>query len=313
MAYVRYGFFRVSGTVEHPIYFGNMCLVILGMMAVLARTSGMKLRSPLVALALFSAVGCVITSISFTPYVGMVAGTVFLLILASVRMARKALVPLVLMVITGMFAFTYQAAHTKLGEKPEGELPASFWIRKMIVTESWRKAVTAGAFGYGRVLDFSEDEEFDLASVDNSYMLFTMTRGWVYTTLWISIAFFFAIRMTSGFNHATSRSQIFPLAIATATVLGLMVSMYTVWAGGLYRVVWAIMLGLTCTLIDQVTDPEYEPRVRVARRGVPPQQVSVSPARPGGTPVVGGVPSMARTGGVPGRGVAGGGPRLSQG
>jgi hypothetical protein len=283
MAYIRYGFFRVSGTVEHPIYFGNMCVVLLGMTAVLARTSGMRLLNPWVALALFGAAGCVITSISFTPYVAMTAGSVFFLILIAMPYARKLLVPLVLVVITGVFAFTYHAANTKLGDKPEGDLPGSFWTRKLIITESWKKAVTAGPFGYGRWLDFSDDD-FDLTSVDNSYMLFTMSYGWVYTTLWVSIAVFFAIRMTIAFNHVRHRSQVFPLAVATATVLGLMVSMYTVWAGGEYRVVWAIMLGLTNTLIDSVleTSPSQASRAVASRRVVPVRSTVV-----GGPPIPG--------------------------
>lgn len=264
MAYVRYNFFRVSATVEHPIYFGNMCLVLLGMTAVLARTSGVRLRNPWVMLALIGAIICIITSISFTPYVGMAAGIIFFLTLMTAPLFRKLLVPLVLIVIAAVFAFTYQAAHGRLGDKPEGELPASMWIRKVIVMQSWKKAVNAGPFGYGRLLDFSDDE-FDLSSVDNSYMLFTMTRGWVYTSLWVSIAVFFALRMTSAFNHATHRSQVIPLAIATATILGLMISMYTVWAGGLYRVIWAIMLGLTNTLIDQVFDGS-QPQTIARRR-----------------------------------------------
>jgi len=34
----------------------------------------------------------------------------------------------------------------------------------------------------------------------------------------------------------------------------LMVSMYTVWAGALYTVIWVIMLGLGNTLIDSVKE-----------------------------------------------------------
>jgi hypothetical protein len=30
------------------------------------------------------------------------------------------------------------------------------------------------------------ENSFDLKSVDNSYMQFTLTHGYVYTTLWIS-------------------------------------------------------------------------------------------------------------------------------
>jgi len=59
----------------------------------------------------------------------------------------------------------------------------------MIVTESWRKAVTAGPFGYCRVL-LHEDEEFDLASVEQQLHAVHDVQGWVYTTLWISIAVF---------------------------------------------------------------------------------------------------------------------------
>jgi hypothetical protein len=256
MAYSRYGFFRVAGPVAHPIYFGNTCLVLLGMVAVLAKTSGKSLKNPWVALTLFGAFGCLVTSISFTPYIGLVAGTAFFLTLMLVPFARKLVIPLTLLVIAIMFTFTYTVAHQKLGEKPDGELQASLYIRKTIIHESWKQAVNAGAFGFGKNYDFHEDEDFDLSSVDNSYMLFTMTRGWVYTCLWISIAIFFSLRMTLAFGRVTHRSQIFPLSVATATILALMVSMFTVWGGALYVVVWAIMLGLSNTLMDMVLDPD---------------------------------------------------------
>ena len=93
MAYSRYGFFRVSGTVEHPIHFGNMCVGLLGMIAVLARTSGMRLKNPWVTAALLGAFGCVVMSVSFTPYMGVVAGSFFFLTLISVPLARKLVLP----------------------------------------------------------------------------------------------------------------------------------------------------------------------------------------------------------------------------
>jgi hypothetical protein len=257
MAYSRMGFFRVSGSVEHPIYFGNMCLVMLGMIAVLARTSGVSLKNPWVAMGLLAAFACVGMSISFTPYMGVAAGGAALFMLMTLKFSRQLLLPVTLMVIGGMFVYTYHTAHSPLGEKPEDPLAASLYIRRLIIFESWNKSLHAGAFGWGRNLYAdTTDQDFELASVDNSYMQFTMTRGWVYTSLWISIAVFFSLRMTLAFGRVNHRSQIFPLAVSTATVLGLMVSMYTVWAGALYTVVWAMMLGLANTLADMVFYPE---------------------------------------------------------
>ena len=254
MAYDRYGFFRVSGPVEHPIYFGNMCVVILGLVVVLAKTSGLSLKNGWVATAIFAAIGCVITSISFTPYMGMIAGTACFLVLTFIPLSRKLILPMTLLVIAVIGAWTFHVATEPLGDKPDGEAAGSLWTRKEIIHESWQKARLAGPFGLGIRPDFSDDDDsdFDLKSVDNSYMQFTLTHGYVYTVLWISIAVFFSWRMTTAFGAVTHRSQIFPLAVCTATVLGLMVSMYTVWAGALYTVVWVIMLGLANTLIDSV-------------------------------------------------------------
>ena len=254
MAYERYGFFRVSGPVEHPIYFGNMCVVILGLVAVLARTSGLSLKNAWVATALFAAFGCIITSISFTPYIGTIAGTLGLLVLVAVPFAQRILLPLTLVVIVTLGWVTYHVATQPLGEKPDSEAGGSLYTREKIIYESWKKASIAGPFGFGKNPAFDDDPDFDLQSVDNSYMQFTLTHGWVYTTLWISIAVFFAWRMTFAFLAVKHPSQVFPLAVCTATVLGLMVSMYTVWAGALYTVIWVIMLGLGNTLIDSVKE-----------------------------------------------------------
>jgi O-Antigen ligase len=255
MAYERYGFFRVSGPLIHPIYFGNMCLILIGMIAILAKTTGKNLKNIWVALGMLGALGCLVTSISFTPYVGLFASTAFFVVLMTVPRARQLVLPLTLFVFGGIFFFTYHVAHEPLGAKPDGDLPGSLWTRKMIINESWKKAATAPLFGYGRILDFSNDADFDLDSVDNSYLQFAMTRGLIYTALWVSIGIFFSIRMTKAFNLATHPSQIFPLSVATAVVLGVMVSMYTVWAGAQYTVIWMVLLGLSNTLIDLVLYP----------------------------------------------------------
>jgi len=268
-AYSRFGFFRVSGTVEHPIYFGNMCVAILGLVAVLAKTSGISLKNPWVATALFAAFGCVITSISFTPYIGAIAGTLACLTLVGIPFSRKLILPLTLCIIAALFTFTLKTAYSELGERPEDALGESLYIRRMIVIQSWRQAIKAGPFGFGKMMQVDENEEFNLASVDNTYMQFTMTRGWVYTALWISIGILMSIRSTIGFSKITNQSQVLPLAVATSTVLGLMVAMYTVWGGAVYVIVWAVMLGLCNTLIDMIKESAAMPRTLPVRPGMP--------------------------------------------
>ena len=258
MAYGRYGFYRVCGPVEHPIFFGNMCLVFLGMVAVLARTSGMRLRNIWVALALIASVACVVVSISYTPYMGLIAGSAAFATLMVVPLARRMLLPLTVGVVVVMASYTWYMAHSPIeevvndGTKQENNLQGSLNTRKKIIQESWGPASTAGPFGWGFKADFAEQDGFDLTSVDNSYMQFTMVRGWVYTVLWIGLGVSFAARAGRAFRLSQDRAQVFPVAVGAATILGLMISMYTVWAGALYAVVWIIMLGLCHALIDSI-------------------------------------------------------------
>ena len=280
-SYSRYGFFRVSGPVEHPIYFGNMCLGIMGMIAVLVKSTGASLRNGWVATALFACFGCIVVSISFTPYMGCIAGTLALITMIAVPFTRKLIFPGTLLLAVALFSYTYHEAHTPLGDKPEGELPGSIYTRHMIIIESWKKAEAAGPFGLGIRPIFADDEDFDLKSIDNSYMQFSVTHGYIYTSLWSSIGLLFAWRVGSAFRKIRHPSQVFPLAAATATILGLMVSMYTVWAGALYTVIWVILLGLGNTLIDQVLAAAKQPRTAVVPNGPP----AYSPPRAGGPAV----------------------------
>ena len=277
MAMNRFGLNRVSGTVEHPIFFGNMALLSLGLIAVLARTGGVRLRTPLIAAGLAAAVACVGMSISFTPWMGLFAGSIAMAVLMSATLARQHLVvPMTLAVIAGLAGYSAYLIATPLADAVEStadrsQLEGSAETRKLILHQSWPLARTAGWFGWGLQMDFDDVEGFDLASVDNSYMQFTMTRGWVYTALWVGIGLTFALRVQRAFRLVTDRPQAFPLAVCTATVLGLMVAMYTVWAGAIYAVVWIIMLGLAQTLVDQVLDAAE------ARAAFP---VAVGPLRP---------------------------------
>jgi hypothetical protein len=254
MSYNRYGFYRVAGTVEHPIYFGNMSVVLVGLIAVLATTAGYRLRKPVVLAAVAAAVCCLAMSISFTPIVGAFSALLFFVTLMYFPYARKLLFPGVAAIAAGLFIFTYTVAHEPLGLKPEGQLPGSLYTRKLIISQSWKIAVNAGPFGNGLLADYSDVEGFELASVDNSYMQFTMNRGWVYTALWSSICLAVALQMTKAFLSVRHKSQVFPLAVSAAVSLGLMLSMFTVWAGATYTIFWFVLLGLANTLADQVIE-----------------------------------------------------------
>jgi hypothetical protein len=67
-------------------------------------------------------------------------------------------------------------------------------------------------------------------------------------------------------KRATSAHQRAPLAAAAATVMGLMIAMYTVWFGFIYAVLWVVMLGFCTTLTDMYL--AYDP-ARAQRRGFP--------------------------------------------
>ena len=252
--YVRYGFFRVSGPAEHPISFGNAYLIVLGMIAVLAKTSGVSLKNPWVAVALAASVLCVVVSLSYTPWLGLIAGSMVLAVLQFVPFARKLVLPLTLAAVFALTAYTYKMAHEDLDESERGTagVEGSLFIRHLIVKECWDLSVTAGPFGWGLMTDFTGVDDFDLQSVDNSYLGLAMTRGWVYMTLWVALGVLFAARVAKAFRLSTDPSQVFPLAVCTATVLGVMVAMYTVWAGAFYAMPWFLLLGLSNALIDQV-------------------------------------------------------------
>ena len=148
--YQRWNYFRVAGPTEHPIYFGNMCVVLLGMVAALASTSGVKLSNPWVITAMFACLGCVFVSISYTPYLGVIAGIMFFLALRFISITRTLLVPLTLFMICVIGGYTYHIAHEPLGDKPEtNDMAGSVWIRKLIITQAWKKAEIAGPFGLG--------------------------------------------------------------------------------------------------------------------------------------------------------------------
>ena len=289
LAMRRFGFSRVSGTVEHPIFFGNMFVVVLGMVAVLARTSGVRLAVPAVALGLAGAAACVGMSGSFTPWLGVSAGSAALAVLLVAPVARRALLPLTVCVVIGLFAYTYHLATAPAGRPGHDRQPQRH-RRQPEHAAADRPPVVADR-GHGRVVRVrpagglrragglrpgQRRQQLHAVHHDPGVGLHGPVdrhRGW---------------RSRPGRSGPsgvmTDRSQAFPLAVCTATVLGLMMSMYTVWAGAEYTVVWVIMLGLSQALIDTIlasAEARAGAAPRAAGRVRPPAVGRPTPARYG--------------------------------
>jgi hypothetical protein len=123
----------------------------------------------------------------------------------------------------------------------------SMFIRAKIVQHSWPFASTAGLFGYGNTIRHSQ---LALESVDNSYMLFTMRRGWVFIALFLMVPVVLALRAMRAFGRAKLKEQWMPLAVGVSVILGIMTAMYTVWFGFAYSVMWTMMIGLVTSMCD---------------------------------------------------------------
>ena len=123
----------------------------------------------------------------------------------------------------------------------------SMLVRALIVQNSWPWATSSGLFGYGNTIRHSQ---LNLDSVDNSYMLFTMRRGFAFLVLFLCVPILIAWRGVKAFRRAPHPMQRLPLAIAVSGCMGIMVAMYTVWFGFVYSVLWTILIGLTMSMMD---------------------------------------------------------------
>jgi hypothetical protein len=127
----------------------------------------------------------------------------------------------------------------------------SMFIRALIVQNSMPFVSRAGLFGWGNTIRHSD---LALESVDNSYMLSTMRRGFVYLFLFLMIPVVLAIRSIKAFRRARFRAQVLPLAAGLSIVIGIMAAMYTVWFGFAYSILWIMMVGLTASMMDVLID-----------------------------------------------------------
>lgn len=262
-AYGRFGLFRARVSFQHPIDFGNGCLALMGMIALLATTTSVGLRHTAVRLALCATALGLFSSLSYTAYFGAAATGMFYFLIARIRFVRTHLVFLVLVGISMGCWGTYYLLQQDLSKLPKPHtFESSLWTRTLIVQESWGLVSRAGPWGLGKTITTAD---ITLESVDNAYLLHAMRNGWVYLTLWLLIPVGVGMRANRVFRRWNNWPQIFPLAVAVATILGIMVAMYTVWAGAVYATVWLIMIGFTMSMIDVLLQHAAPRRQSVAQ------------------------------------------------
>jgi hypothetical protein len=249
MVMMRYHLFRTQVTFHHPIDAGNACLLIAALIAVFAMTSSVGLKNKYVQLGIAAALGVSFTSLSFTAWFAGAAALGMLLVLIFMPFIGRYMVLFVIVLAVGGVAMTLHLKNKELGERENiGQTVAdSTWVRAQIVQNCWPFASTAGFFGYGGTLDKSD---LDLESVDNSYVMITMRRGFVGLSLLLALPVILTWRASKVFRRFTTRQERLPVAVAAATLLGMMVAMFTVWFGFVYATLWVILLGVTHSMLD---------------------------------------------------------------
>ena len=250
----RGGFFRAMVTCEHPIDLGNTGVLLAGLIPALAIAGGLRLRDWRVIGGFLASLAIIVESISFSSFMGLFVAIGLFAMLYYVRGSEYLLVPGVIAGIIAGFLFTSHLLSLDLEAiRPENQnaeqLEGSFWVRTLIVQNSWNSyGKDAGWVGWGDTNTSLDKDKLQLDSVDNSYMLFLMRRGWIYLSLRLVLAVVFAFMATRMMQLARTPTTRLPAAALIAVLIGIQVSMYTVWFGFVYAVLWTLMLAMTITM-----------------------------------------------------------------
>jgi hypothetical protein len=254
----RFLLFRTQTTFDHPIDMGNSCMLITALIFVLGMTTSVGNKKPIVALAILAGLCSSFSSLSFTSWVAIAATCATFATLWLLPFSRKLVLVAVLVMFGGFGYMTNHLYKMDLDLRREEDdslrgqsVQDSMFIRALIVQNSMPFVSRAGLFGWGNTIRHSD---LALESVDNSYMLSTMRRGFVYLFLFLMIPVVLAIRSIKAFRRARFRAQVLPLAAGLSIVIGIMAAMYTVWFGFAYSILWIMMVGLTASMMDVLID-----------------------------------------------------------
>ena len=248
----RFALFRAQATFSHPIDLGNGGALLACMILVLAGTGGRSLRTPWVLAGVVASCVMIAASISFTAIVAIGGVAALFAVCRLSRYAGLALLPAAILVMVGYAGLTQHFVDTPLPVREyteEATLSDSANIRQLIVQSAWPYASTAGFFGYGRTVSA---RDMGLQSVDNGYLLFIISRGWLYFGAFVLLLF--AVAATGGraiarIADGTART---PVAAGVAGIMGIMMGMYTVFFGFVYARLFVILLGLTVSMCQEV-------------------------------------------------------------
>lgn len=261
LTYGRFGFFRASVSFIHPISFGNGCLVLIAVIALLASTTPQGVKHRSVRLATCGLLLCIASALSFSAWVGLFGAALAYLVITYNRWIRSHLVLLMLVVIAfGVGVHYYLRDVDTTRSASMSAFQGSFKIRALIVQNSWDLVSRAGLWGWGTRLPAGD---LNLKSVDDAYLVFILLRGWSFLVLWLLIPLALAYQAERVMPRLASREDRYPIAVTMAVIVGLMLAWMTVFADLTVTQLYFVLLGFAETFIS-------------ARL----QQVTISAARP---------------------------------
>ena len=212
----------------------------------------MGLKNKWVFLAFCAAFCSSVSSLSFTAWVGIGATCACFSVLWLLKFSRKLVIVAVLMLFCGFGFMTNKLYNTDVAARQDEEdsekgqsVQDSMLVRAKIVQNCMPFAAKAGMFGWGNTIRHSQ---LALESVDNSYMLFTMRRGFVFISMFLIVGHHSSLR--DKLKRCRTDIQAVPLAIAVSVILGIMAAMFTVWFGFAYSVMWVMMIGICHSMCD---------------------------------------------------------------
>jgi hypothetical protein len=266
MAYRRCGFFRADTAFSHPIYLGNACVAMIGMLVLLGWTTGRKPRDWQMWLPIAGMLFALMTSISFGAYSALAAAVLCFVLMRYFRPVRQWL--WVLAIAGVVLGFMVTASLWSIDAHINASDPTfqrSFLQRVRIIQHAWEFAATSGLWGYGVNIDVNQ---LGMASIDNAYLLFAMRQGWVYLILWLLLPVALAWRASKAFATVRRPEYLTPLAAGTACIFGVMVGMYSVWSAWDFVSIWIVLLGFVVTLTDMHLQTPLRRVTPVGRRSM---------------------------------------------
>ncbi len=241
----RFGLARAQVTLGHPIDLG-VCGVIVGSMIILLTPiTGRKWNELLPLAGVIASGAMVVGAVSFTGFSALLAAFACFFAFRMPRAGPKLVLPAILALGFTITAIMTSMLTAELSDRPEDKLDESIWIRMKLLQEGWETATNAGLVGQGQYLDTAG---IGTGSIDNSYLLFVMQYGWLHLAFWIILAL--SIGYIGGRTLSLTRttSERIPVAAACAGLIAVFASMYTVFYGFAYALLFLVLVGFLSSM-----------------------------------------------------------------